>query len=250
MFIFLTGLTAYERTGEEVLSFFVTLPFSNLIIKVDLLNNTVSQPIKPIRNVPVTRSVYKTLRPNFLTVVNNDLLLVTTDYNIFSVNLRTEAVELYTNPDRILAGDPVDGEFGRAQVGLPGPATPIPGHGGLFVVADTLHGNVRIIDMNRRRISSLCRSRFIESAQTTTISLTDDAYDKPTCEVDYPYGVAFMNDSLSRMVISHGYEITYFSLSCEYCVWGSNGTVDLGSGRFQDLRKNLSLLPYTLVDSA
>ena len=117
----MTGLTAYERTGEEVLSFFVTLPFSNLIIKVDLLNNSVSQPIKPIRNVPVTPSVNKTLRPNFLTVVNNDLLLVTTDYHIFSVNLHTEAVELYTNPNRILAGDPVDGEFGRAQVGLPGP---------------------------------------------------------------------------------------------------------------------------------
>ena len=36
MYFFLTGLSAYELTGEEVLSFFVTLPFSNLIIKVDL----------------------------------------------------------------------------------------------------------------------------------------------------------------------------------------------------------------------
>ena len=200
---------AKEKYGEEVRSFYVTLPFAYQIVLVDLVRKTVYEPIKPTRNIPGIR---KNLRPSYLAAVNEHQLLVTTEYRIFGVNLQTGMVELYTNQDYILDGDPVNGEFGYAQVAQPGPPIAIPGYGGMFIVADWLHNTIRVIDMNQRRIFSLCKSRSLQAAPTTADSLTAADIDLPFCDFDNPYAVMFTDKISSQMIIAHGYQISYYEL--------------------------------------
>ena len=78
----------------------------------------------------------KCLRPQFLGAETNDVLLVTTRSGFFVINTQTSEASFFTNPNMNFAGRSVDGEFNRAQVGALGPPTAVPGHDGLYLVAD------------------------------------------------------------------------------------------------------------------
>ena len=71
-------MIARQKVDEEVLSFYVTLPFTHQIVLVDLVNKTVHAPLRSSFDEAVNQYGGKCLRPQILGAESNNVLLVTT----------------------------------------------------------------------------------------------------------------------------------------------------------------------------
>ena len=180
-------MIAKEKVNKEVSSFYVSLPFKYQIVLVDLINKTVHQPLSTRFAKVIDQYAGKCIRPEFLGAeTDNDILLVTTRSGFFGINTQTGIASLYTNPNMNFAGSSVDGDFNQAQVGKLGPPTPVPGHDGLFLVADYNNFNIRLIDVNEEKVYSLCRCRVFRDAEDELHETTQASakLHLPACNLD------------------------------------------------------------------
>lgn len=210
-----TGVTSKDRIDDEIVSLYVTLPFRSEIAQVDLLSGTVTT-LKTCDddaiNQPWKEKGSRCCRPSYLAVVSEDQLLVTNNQGIFGFNTKTNKIEIYTSSGGFTHDTYLDGEFGIAQVADVGPPIQLPGHDGVFIVADFLLQNLRVIDINARYISSLCHKvEFGDSRNPASSSLTD----LPPCHLSNPYGLMFKKSSILEVVISHGWVISSFEMKCK-----------------------------------
>ena len=212
-------MIARQKVDQEVLSFYVTLPFTHQIVLVDLVNKTVHAPM----NTCFDEAFNQCLRPQFLGAETNNVLLVTTRSGFLGINTQTGEASFFTNPNMNFAGRSVDGEFNRAQVGLLGPPTAVPGHDGLYLVADRYNHNLRLIDTNEGKIFSICRSEVLDDLGSWTTQ-TSVMVDLPPCNLDYPYSVMFKENSTSDILVNQRYRVTRFKISCKCEDPGANNT--------------------------
>ena len=96
-----------------------------------LVNKTVHAPLRSSFDEAVNQYGGKCLRPQILGAESNNVLLVTTRSGFLGINTQTGEASFFTNPNMNFAGRSVDVEFNRAQVGLLGPPTAVPGPDGL-----------------------------------------------------------------------------------------------------------------------
>ena len=199
-----------KDTGEdgEVLSFYVTLPFKYHIILVDLVNKTMSEPSITCRGTTDKHSFlqYGCYRPQFLAIASHDTLIVTTNHGLYGMNIQSRVLEHYTNPNVTFSDHPLDGEFGQGVIGNAGPLTPIPGHEGLFIFADFHFRSIRLVDINKRTIRTLCFGDPKHYAKQKT------AGDIQLCNISQPYSVMFRGNATNEIIIGNGYLITYMYL--------------------------------------
>lgn len=207
-------MLAQRRVKEEVQSFYISSPFNNSICMANLTSGLVSITYKICTLAP-----NKCHQPSYMAHTDQGNLIATVDYGIIQLNLESGYVELLTQTDRLQKGKvPLDGPFGTAQVGQLGPLTKVPGKGSdVYVFADMILENLRVMDMSARRFYSLCVSMsddHISPSGTEAHSALASEH-LPVCLLATPHTV-LLSQSLQAMLISQSSSIEFIHLPSEY----------------------------------
>ena len=216
IFYYDTDLTEKNRTGDEVTSYYVSSPFYHSISLVDLKVSAVTSVYMCCTAIPD-----KCHRPSYLTVTDRGNLMATVGYGIILVNTTNGHVELLTNPDGLQRNRPeLDGPFGFAQVGELGPISKHPGTGGkIFVFADRLLRNLRVMDLSTRRFYSLCApgtKDFITRYSTEpTPALQISGGQMPICMLSVPHTVLVTHSS-QALLVSQSDRLENLYIKCKY----------------------------------
>ena len=147
--------------------------------------------------------------------------MATVGYGIILVNTTNGHVELLTNPDGLQRNRPeLDGPFGFAQVGELGPISKHPGSGGkIFVFADRLLRNLRVMDLSTRRFYSLCApgtKDFITRYSTEpTPALQISGGQMPICMLSVPHTV-LVTQSSQALLVSQSDRLENLYIKCKY----------------------------------
>lgn len=207
-------LLAKQSGGSNgVLSFYVSSPFNHSISLVDLTTDSVTD-IYMCCSAGPEKKCYK---PSYMTWTPYNSLVATTNYGIFELNLSTGYLELLTNPAGFQRSNNIlDESFGTAQVGELGPMVKIPVPGAVFVFADTLLHNLRVMDMNTRQFYSLCLSSkdsYLTPRSTRVMSEVSAML--PSCDLTSPNTVLF-DQSRNAILVSQSHSIKSLNLTCEF----------------------------------
>lgn len=212
----ISGLLSKSKVLGKVIKFYVSSPWNSSIILVDLTSNMVSN----VYMCCTLQPVRKCHRPRYLVTTPNGSLVASVDQGIIEIDVETGQVELLTHPESFSrVHHMIDGKFGQAQVYEAGPLTAVPGLPGLYVFADRMLHNLRVLDMSTHQFFSLCMSSldaYLSPNSTMAMpSMSGDEILLPPCGLASPHTLLFIRFG-EVMLISQTYNITTMDLQCEY----------------------------------
>lgn len=140
-----------------VTRFYVTLPFRFTITLVDLLNSTLEHIRTCHHSATGDETCYK---PEYVTWIFHDSLLVTTGQGIFQIN-SNRSMEFIVHPGSRFPTKKrkhSDGDLSSAIVSQPGRLVAVEGYQNVFAFVDHMLYSLRVIDLDEGTMQTLCKT--------------------------------------------------------------------------------------------